>query len=221
MTELRRHVVQEGETLPAIAKRFGFQSHKPIFDHPANAELKKRRPNPNVLNPGDVVFVPERESRVESRPTDQRHRFRLEREELILRIKVLDLNEDEIERLAFFRSDAGADIIPRKANAYETDIQPDTRAGELRITRETPPERDIQLTLDIGGLDPREEPHGQQDRLNNLGYFAGFSRKSIGGDQFRWAVEEFQCDHRKSDGLKVTGACDSRTQQALQRRHGV
>ena len=74
---------------------------------------------------------------------------------------------------------------------------------------------DIEIPLKIGDLDPVEERTGQQARLDNLGYRAG----PVGGDnpeQFRSAVEEFQCDQ----DMKVTGDCDSTTQARLKKAHG-
>ena len=54
-----RHVVEPGEHLSGIAARFGFRSTAPILGHPDNAELKKKRLNPNVLRPGDIVVIPD------------------------------------------------------------------------------------------------------------------------------------------------------------------
>jgi hypothetical protein len=47
--------------------------------------------------------------------------------------------------------------------------------------------------LRIGHLNPNHKLSGQQARLNNLGYFAGFDVKDT--DQLWWAVEEFNEDH--------------------------
>jgi hypothetical protein len=55
------HRVRQGECLASIAARHGLPSAEALFDHPDNAELKRRRKHPGVLSPGDVVKVPERE----------------------------------------------------------------------------------------------------------------------------------------------------------------
>ena len=44
------HTVVQGEHLSGIAKNYGFSSYKTIWDHAQNAELKKERQNPNLLN---------------------------------------------------------------------------------------------------------------------------------------------------------------------------
>src|SRR5437870_2055914 len=44
-----------------------------------------------------------------------------------------------------------------------------------------------------GALNPATKLSGQQARLNNLGYFAGFALRDL--EQLLWAAEEFACDH--------------------------
>ncbi|HEY6945459.1 MAG TPA: LysM domain-containing protein, partial [Candidatus Acidoferrum sp.] len=67
------HIVEQGEHLSQIAKKYGFPDYKIVWDHPENADLKKLRKNPNILFPGDQVFIPDKEEKEESGPTDKRH----------------------------------------------------------------------------------------------------------------------------------------------------
>ena len=39
------HVVAQGDCFSKIARRYGFADYKVIYNDPANAELKKKRPN--------------------------------------------------------------------------------------------------------------------------------------------------------------------------------
>ena len=88
-------------------------------------------------------------------------------------------------------------------------------------TPETPAERWQVL---VGQLGPLTTRTGQQARLNNMGYFAGFSAKD--DTQFLWAVEEFQTDHRKEFprmkrlGIEPDGSLDRETLTALGKVHG-
>jgi hypothetical protein len=80
------------------------------------------------------------------------------------------------------------------------------------------------IPIVIGDLGPVSEPAGQQARLNNLGYFAGFNPESK--HQLKWAIEEFQCDHldeirKKDKSKKVDGICDKATQDVLEKAYGV
>ena len=61
------HTVVQGEHLSGIANKYGFTSYKTIWDHAQNAELKKKRQNPNVIFPGDELFIPDKGQKEESR----------------------------------------------------------------------------------------------------------------------------------------------------------
>ena len=52
------YTVQRGDSLSAIAKRNGLRSWKEIYNDPENADFRKRRPNPNLIFPGDIVMIP-------------------------------------------------------------------------------------------------------------------------------------------------------------------
>src|ERR1700721_2282773 len=69
------YVVQQGDHLSGIAREPGFADYRTIWNHADNAQLRKDRENPHVLNPGDVIHIPEKESKSVSRPTGQMHRF--------------------------------------------------------------------------------------------------------------------------------------------------
>lgn len=213
-TPPKKHVVEHGDTVSSIARRFGFSSFKTIWNHPENAALRAKRKNPNILNPGDELVIPERDLREEVRATDKLHRFEADRERLVLRVKAIDLNEDTIHGPFLYRDEFQSTLMAEKQDIQEVDIDPRVRNAEMRVSEAGKPP--LEIALDVGGLNTVDDPEGQQDRLNNLGYFAGFSRKSVGTPQFQWAVEEFQCDQK----LAVDGVCGTATQQQLAKRHG-
>lgn len=69
--------IQAGETLTAIAVRFGFADYRVIWDHPDNAELRKARPAPHLLRPGDVVQVPPLAVKEVPKPAAAEHQFKV------------------------------------------------------------------------------------------------------------------------------------------------
>ena len=68
------NTVQQGDHLLRIAKAFGL-SWQTIWKHPNTSDLKNKRQNPNVLYPGDLIYIPDRQLRQESRSTDKKHGF--------------------------------------------------------------------------------------------------------------------------------------------------
>lgn len=52
------HTVKSGENLSSIAKHFKLNSWQDIYHHPENKSFRLKRPNPNVIHVGDVIFVP-------------------------------------------------------------------------------------------------------------------------------------------------------------------
>ena len=94
------HKVKQGEYLSKIAKQYGFLDHKPIWDHPENTELKQQRQNPNILFPGDRLFIPDKQAKTEAVATEQRHRFKIKGELPLLRIVLKDINDQPIANTA-------------------------------------------------------------------------------------------------------------------------
>ena len=56
------YTVKQGDHLSSIANAFKFSTYQTIWDHPHNAALKAQRVNPNVLYPGDVLYIPDKDT---------------------------------------------------------------------------------------------------------------------------------------------------------------
>lgn len=54
-----RYTVQPGDNLSKIARRHGYPSWRVIYYHADNAEFRRRRPNPNLIHPGDILVLPD------------------------------------------------------------------------------------------------------------------------------------------------------------------
>lgn len=208
------HVVEQGEHLTRIAEKHGFADPRKIWDHPENADLKARRPNINVLFPGDVLFIPDREPKAEILPTGILHRFlRLALPNVTLRLKVDDLHGRPLGNASYTLQLEGGSAFEGSTDGdgtLEHDIPLDAQEGTCTLA-----ESESEFNLEIGFLDPVVERSGQVARLHNLGYGAGV----LSGEDdphFRLAVEEFQLEN----GLGVDGICGEKTQAKLVEIHG-
>lgn len=215
------HIVTQGEHLSSIAKKYGFPTYKLIWDHPQNAALKKERQNPNVIFPGDKIFIPDARPKQVGRSAGQSHKFVLKTDKLKLRLVLEDLYEKPIDNANCELSIDGA-TLKLKTDAkgkIELDIQPDAQSAMLTIKDPRTPHNGVAIPIRIGHMDPVDKESGQKARLNNLGYFAGpIDGKSEKDNAalFLSAVEEFQCDH----ALGVDGKCGPATQAKLKQVHG-
>jgi len=208
------YTVKQGDHLFSIAEDHGFHDYHILWDHPKNAELKNTRQNPNILFPGDQVFVPDPEIREETRSTDNRHSFVVNTQTLQLRIILEDLYEKPIAGAPCDLMLNGEihNLTTDSRGLLELDIPAKAKNGFLVVKSNQTPFRDVQIPIKIGHLDPIDTPSGQQARLDNLGYFAGDGDD----DAFKSAVEEFQCDNR----LTVDGVCGPVSQAKLKQVYG-
>ncbi|MBK8258106.1 MAG: peptidoglycan-binding protein [Polyangiaceae bacterium] len=204
------YTVIPGDYLAKIAAQFGFLDGATIWNDPANASLRQIRPNPEVLLPGDRVTIPDKERRVEERPTERRHTFVLRRSPLKLRIAIRDrVHHAEPQLTVDFTLDGQIDQPTTDGNGmFERRISPSAGSGALTALGES-------VAVHVGFLDPVDSPTGWKARLNNLGYAAGPVDRSTPVEE-RSALEEFQCDV----GLTVTGLADGTTLQKLLEKHG-
>lgn len=206
-----QYTVRQRDCLSSIAERYGLTWQR-IWEHPNNAQFRNERESPNILYPGDVIFVPDRESRDESGSTSQRHRFR-RRGTTKLKIRLLihgiaAANQAYILEIGGSSYNGNTDVD----GILEETIPTNARNGKLTLQTG---EDERELLLDIGGLDPITEITGVQARLNNLGYDCGRVDGRI-GPLTRAALSAFQ----ETNELEITGEIDSATRDKLVELYG-
>lgn len=211
-----RYVVKKGDCLSSIAAEHGLP-WKVLWADPKNANLKRKRKDPNVLMPGDVVFVPDTRERMEDCATEDRHRFLRKRGRTLLRIILKD-EEDEPLASKDYELTIGSQTFRATTDGdgrIEEQLPAGAAEGKLVVTLEEEPPSAFTWTLKIGCLDPVEEVSGVQGRLNNLGFDCG-PVDGIIGPWTRAAVEAFQEEY----GLDVDGIAGPKTQAKLKEVYG-
>lgn len=220
MPQPRSHTVQPGEHLCAVAAKYGLTDWKTVWD--ANADIARRRKNPNLLCPGDVLTVPVAKEQKEGAETEKHHRIEAELSPLCLRLEIVDpryraLADREV-KLSFRRGEAfGGRTDDRGRIAFEG------------LPRNSGPARLVvsvgrfseELELRIGALPPlleetdeRQTWIGVQQRLWNLGFYDG-EISGLPGRDAKEALRRF----RIRAGLSDSDALDEAVQRRLLEVH--
>jgi hypothetical protein len=204
------HTVRQGDCIFSIAESHGF-NWETIWNHARNAELKQNRTDPNVLNPGDVVFIPEKEEKAASCVTAQRHRFRRKRRASVLRLRLMA--DDEPRANEPYTLEIEGNLISGTTDhdgVLEQPISPTARRGRILVG-----EAQDEYLLNLGHVDPITEISGVQGRLNNLGFDCGRVDGFL-GPRTETAISNFQIKH----DLEASGTPDEPTRNRIVREHG-
>lgn len=210
MEDGKIHIIEQGECLSSMAYANGFFPDT-IWKHGKNAALKEQRKDPNVLLPGDQLYVPDKRCKEVSCSSDARHRFRRKGVPNKLRVRLLDCDEPIAN--ARYTLEVDGRCSKGKTNGegvVEAAIQPGARRARLVI-----PERKLEYFFNLGHLDPADTVTGAQARLNNLGHHAG-PVDGVLGPRTAAALRAFQRKHN----VPVTGKLDGDTIRRLIKVHG-
>jgi N-acetylmuramoyl-L-alanine amidase len=210
------YTIQQGDHLSSIAHAFGFSSPDTLWNHPSNAELKSTRKDPNILLPGDDLFIPDHTQKSVPGATAKRHKFRLHRPKLELRIVLEDLDETPLGDLPVSLEISGISkpFTTGGDGLLHAPLDPTDKRASIYF-KEPTTNYEREIPIKIGHLDPIDTRSGQLARLNNLGYFLG-DPANPAADDVQSAIEEFQCNHH----LTVDGKCGPNTQAKLKKVHG-
>jgi N-acetylmuramoyl-L-alanine amidase len=212
-----QHVVVSGDCLSSIAAHYGFADWRVIYDAPENADFKAKRSNPNLIYPGDVLVIPEKQEKTVDVATGASHRFQLKRSPTWLRLEV------RVEGPHRYVLHVGSEKFSGTTTGdspLEHRINPEARRGRIQLwpdaddAPDSPPADALVWKLQIGALDPIEEVSGIQGRLSNLGYYHGPWNGEV-DELTAAAIRWFQEDH----DLDSTGEIDQRLRDELGDAH--
>ncbi len=200
--------VQPGDYLSKIATQHGVADWRVIYDHPNNASFRQLRPNPNLISPGDQLFIPDRGTKSLPAQTGSPARFRAHRARNTLQVKLLD--------------HAGNPLANQACKLeYDGTSRPVTTDGSGVLRETVPPAlseallivNGVSMTLAIGHLNPMDNApdhgvSGVQGRLLNLGFDVGPVDGEL-NDRTRAAIRAFREQNNLPDGDDITGPlCD-------------
>lgn len=198
------HVVQQGDCLSNLTDQFGLK-WETVWNHPNNQALREKRSDPNVLYPGDELYIPDRETKEVPRPTEKRHKFVKTGIRAKLKLKLLD----DFQPRAGVSYELQVDGVQKSGvtdgqGYLEQWIPPSARRARLLVGKGTI--KDV-YDLRLGELDPIDTEEGIRGRLVDLGF---------GSDNLNEAINAYQ----KREGLPITGEANEATRNRLKERFG-
>lgn len=197
----KQHKVKQGECITSIADKYGL-FWETVWNHAENSELKQQRKDPNVLQAGDIVHIPDKELKEEDCAAEQRHRFRKKGIPAMLKVRIMADNEPLSDKPYTLYID---DRLIKEGTTdsegfVEAPIPPNAREGTIRVVDG---ENRLIFPVSLGTVNPIDTDEGVAGRLHDLGYPAD--------EDIRGSIQSFQEDN----DLEPTGEMNDETREKL------
>lgn len=197
-----------------IAYQYGFTRWQDVYDSADNEALRKRRPNPNLLFPGDVVNIPEQPEA--SCLTEQHHEFTRIIPRRYISLKLFSYDSEALKSCDYKLWIEGRELDGKTDDDGRLCVEIPILCNQciLFIGHQV-------WELKLGHLNPitadcaDDGISGIQARLMNLGYYHG-PVDGIKTKALKLAIHEFQ----QAFGLQKTGIPDTATRDKLTKAHG-
>jgi hypothetical protein len=210
------YIVRQGDYLAKLAFVKGFDADE-VWNDPANEELKKRRGDADILAPGDILYVPDKQAEEAPIQKGQENSYAASVPKIKVKLQLQSSGE------------------PLAGKAYHIEGLGDevkgSTEGDGGVSFEAPVTiREVALVLDesgtryeirIGDLDPHDELSGIRTRLAHLGYMEQIDgRGDYDEDALKHIAALALSAFQSAQGIDVTGQPDDATLAALVKAHG-
>jgi N-acetylmuramoyl-L-alanine amidase len=216
---MKEHSVKQGESIKSIAYNNGFY-WETIWDHPANKKIKEIRKNADLLNPGDIVIIPEKKIKKAELKVNSMNRIVVKGHSEKFRVQFVD-DEDKprsginytltIDKKFYSGTTDGSGwaekIMPRNAKVAHLYLGDEEDKNGKPLPQE-------EYVFDLRHLDPIETVSGVQQRLTNLGFDCGEEEEA--GNKTKDAIYRFQ----RANNLMPTGMIDEITRNKIKLEYG-
>ena len=215
----QQHTVAQGETLLRIARQYGYQTSKALYNHPSNAEFKALRPDPNLIYPGDKITIPPKKEKFIPLRTNSINSFVVQNEKEYFRLQVSYDDGDDVagKRVVLNIGSQTIDTVLPSNGLIEVELnENDSLTGQVDLyLKEDQSSPSESFTAQVGHLDPIDTLSGVQARCNLLGFDCG-TVDGINGSKTKAGVRDFQYEH----DLEVDGIAGAKTKAKLQQVFG-
>lgn len=215
---MRPYVVRQGDYLTKLAHTMGFDADT-IWNHPKNEALRSRRPERDLLHPGDLLWIPDNPDlrRLPVKPfMTNRYAAHIPKKPVEVRVQI---GGEPLPNEPYAILGVGPDPVYGETDEegwVKTVVEVHVREVEIILTR-----KNRTLRVRVGDLDPVDTLAGLRKRLLHLGYYrpgrvGGENQDATEGDALISALKAFQA----SNALPATGKLDDETRKALTGMHG-
>jgi hypothetical protein len=205
----KTYTVQQGDHTSGVAQANGFDDYTVVWNDPGNSDLQSQRPDPHVLQPDDVLTIPEiKEQQPANKPTGAKHPFTLKVSPLKVRLKLLDRSAKPLAGVAV--TVAGTQLTTDGTGLVETNVDKSAQSLDVQTS-------DTTYALSVGAINPNDDTSdaGYKARLFNLGFLWDPAVADT-SDEMVIALEDFQAQY----SLTISGQLDDATKSQLTQSYG-
>jgi len=207
------YVVRQGDYLAKLAFVRGFDADE-VWNDPKNQALRDLRKNPNILHPGDVLYLPAATQQwlPLQKGTTNQYTAKVPRVTVRLGFK----NEEGPMANEPYVVEG---LVPRQEGSTDGGGMLTLRVPlHVREVSVVLTKHDVEYPVRIGDMDPIDEASGLRKRLQHLGYRVDDSERSE--DEAMEADGRAIATFQRAQGMVPTGDLDDATKAALVDAHG-
>jgi hypothetical protein len=213
----RPYVVRQGETLVSIVAANGAGTPDAVWNDPDNAKLKKLRRDPAVLNPGDVLFLPEPKHTWLTASVGTTNPFTAK--VTTQPVKLILGGANPLAGEPYVVQGLGDDIQGSTGGDGSLQVDVPLRLDSFLLVL---PKRGVVHRILVGHLDPETESSGVGQRLSNLGYVSTLAPLLVPlGETVDAASDHHVRLFQLGNGIAPSGDADDATVDALRKAHGT
>ena len=215
---MRPYIVRQGDYLTKLGHTMGFDPDA-VWNHAKNKQLRDRRPDRDMLHPGDLLWIPDAPEvrRLGVKPfMSNRYAANIPKKPVEVRLVV---GGEAVAKEPYAILGLGPDPITGATDDngwIKTTVDVHVRELEVVLTR-----KNRTLRVRVGDLDPVDTLSGLRKRLLHLGFYrpgriGAENHDAADGDALIAALKAFQA----SKSLGASGRLDEDTRKALIGAHG-
>jgi hypothetical protein len=214
-------VLSQGESLATVSARDGIDADA-IWNLEQNGDLRKLRPDPNVLAPCDVLYVPRPEKRWMPLSVGTVNTFVATPPTLFAQLRCVDSDGKPLPDTSYVIDDVDPPMTGTMTGGVIDLEVPST----LSILHVHFPDLNVCVVAQVAYLDPVDAPDatGVVQRMSAVGVPPAMpavidddARRIVEAEYLDAAIRTFQQAH----GIAVTGVVDHATRDALTKAHGA